>query len=273
MLRAATLSLLVLISVVVLLPAGDSSSAHNGRSSVSRSSRSRMNRRHSRAWWRRYRARMRRKRAALKRQQALLRTRREKNLNVMADSHKSVVSQDKPSTVSSYKSSSNELNPALPSGWSRRAGANGEMKFVVNAQNGQYVGGASLSFVNARTSGEPVLTAKAQRRMLGGVPFTELRRTVIDKMIAANGWVVNDVQREIGGRSVFIVLAQTAASSDGRSPQQSWVFYFTEVEGRIYSLATSSLPEFAARIADESAQLMASLHANSRSIPLETSQH
>jgi hypothetical protein len=254
-----------------MLPTGDSS-AHNGRSSVSRSNRSRMNRRHSRAWWRRYRARLRRKRAALKRQQALLRSRSEKSLNAMADSHKSAASPDKLSTVSSYKSPSDGWNPALPNGWSRRAGANGEMKFVVKAQDGSYVGGAALSFVNARQSGELALTARTQRKMLGGIPLTELRRTVIDKMLAANGWVVNDIQREIGGRSVFVVLAQTAASSDGRSPQQSWVFYFTEVEGRIYSLATNSPPEFAARVADESAQLMASLHAKSRSIPLAASQ-
>jgi hypothetical protein len=231
-----------------------------------------MYRRHSRAWWRRYRARLRRKRAALRRQQALLRPRREKSLNAVADSHKGTASPEKLSAVSTYKNSGNRLIPALPSGWTRRAGANGELKFVVNARDGSYVGGASLSSVNSRASGELALTARTQRKMLGGVPLTELRRTVIDKMIEANGWVINDIQREVGGHPVFIVLAQTAASSDGRSPQQSWVFYFTEVEGRIYSLATSSPPEFAARIADESAQLMASLHANSRSTPLESSQ-
>jgi hypothetical protein len=272
MLRAAALSLLVLVSVIVMLPTSDSSAHRNGRSSVSR--RSNMGRRHSRAWWRRYRARIRRKRAALRRQQALLRPRKSTtSLNSMADSHKSVTSPAKLSTVSIAKSPSSGWNPAVPNGWTRRGGANGEMKFVVNAQDGRAVGGAALSIVDAYAStGQPVLTARAQRSLPGGVSFKELRRTVIDKMVAAGGWVVNDFQREIGGRPVYIVLAQTAASSDGRSPQQSWVFYFTEIEGRIYSLSTNSLPEFADRMAGESAQLMASLHANSRSNLAETSQ-
>jgi hypothetical protein len=274
MLRAAALSLLVLVSVIVMLPMDDSSAHHNGRSSVSR--RSRMNRRHSRAWWRRYRARMRRKQAALRRKQALLRGQSDekKSLNAMADSHQSAALQAKLSTVSSFKNpgTSSGWNPVLPSGWSRRtAGAGGEMKFAVNSQDGRYIGEARFSVVNPNASGETIVTARTKHKMLGGVPLTELRRTVIDKMMAAGGWVVNDMTREIGGRPVFIVLAQTSASSDGRSPQQSWVFCFTEVDGRIYSLAANSLLEFANRIADESAQLMASFHASSRPVPAETS--
>ncbi|MBA2734960.1 MAG: hypothetical protein H0U54_19015 [Acidobacteria bacterium] len=271
MLRAAALSLLVLVSVVVMLPTSDSSAHHGGRSSASR--RSNMGKRHSRAWWRRYRARLRRKRAALRRQQTLLNARKTTGtLNSVADSHKSAPLTNKLSTVSSYKSSSSTVNPALPNGWSKRAGANGEIKFAVNAQDGRTVGTAALSIVNAQASFGVVMTARAPRTMPGGVSFKELRRTVIDKMVAAGGWVVNDFHREIGGHSAFIVLAQTPASSDGHTPQQSWVFYFTEVEGRIYSLATNSLPEFADRISGESAQLIASLHANTRSIIAETTQ-
>ncbi|MDT4895386.1 MAG: hypothetical protein QOH25_463 [Acidobacteriota bacterium] len=270
MLRAAALSLLVLVSVIVMLPTSDSSAHHSGRSSVSR--RSHMNRRHSRAWWRRYRARLRRNRAALRRQQAILRARGGTNLNAVADSHKSAALPDKLSTVSSFKNPVSGWNPALPAGWSRRvaAAAGGEMKFVVNAQDGRTVGEARFAVINMSASVEPAATARTQRKMLGGVSFTELRRTVIDKMVAANGWVTNDITREIGGRPVFIVLAQTAASSDGRVPQQSWVFYFTEVEGRIYSLATNSLLEFADRVANESTELMASFHVN-RSTLIETS--
>jgi hypothetical protein len=142
---------------------------------------------------------------------------------------------------------------------------------LVSAPNGQNIGAASLSLVTPQASGAMVMTGRASRRMLAGVPFADLRRTVIDKMVAANGWVINDLQREIEGKSIFIVLAQTAASSDGRTPQLSWVFYFTEVEGRIYSLATSSLLEFSDRVADESAQFMASFQANSRAASVATS--
>ena len=229
-----------------------------------------MNRRHSRAWWRRYRARMRRKRAALRRQQALLRAREGRNLNAVADSHKSAASPEKISTVSSLKNPVSAWSPALPVGWSKRAAANGAMKFVVNAPDGRSIGEARFSAVDVASSGEMAVPGSTRRKTLGGVPFTELRRVVIDKMVAANGWVVNDISREIGGRQVFIVIAQTAASSDGRVPQQSWVFYFTEVEGRIYSLTTNSMLEFADRIADEATQLMASFHAN-RSTLIETS--
>ncbi|MCA1850286.1 MAG: hypothetical protein LC672_04360, partial [Acidobacteria bacterium] len=137
-------------------------------------------------------------------------------------------------------------------------------------QNGQLLGEATLSVVGLARS-EVMMTGRGQRKALAGVPLSELRRTVIDKMIVSGGWVVNDLQREIGGKPVFIVLAQTAASGYGRAPQQSWVFFFTEVEGRIYSLAANSPAEFSDRVADEAAQLVASFLASSRTKPTETS--
>ena len=94
--------------------------------------------------------------------------------------------------------------------------------------------------------------------MLSGVSFAELRRSVIDKMIAAGGWVSNDYEREVGGRRVFIVTAQTPA--DGRSPDKAWNFYFTEVNGRIYSLATEANLQSAERMAAEAERFIATLH-------------
>jgi hypothetical protein len=73
--------------------------------------------------------------------------------------------------------------------------------------------------------------------MVGGASFTELRRTVIDRMVSAGGWVVNDRQREIGGRKVFEVIAETP-TSNGKS--QVWNFYFAEVDGKVYALTTRS---------------------------------
>ena len=56
-------------------------------------------------------------------------------------------------------------------------------------------------------------------------------------MIRENGWVVNDYQKQIGGKKVYVVVAQ----SPGTGGQiQSRLFYFTEVDGRIYSVATNS---------------------------------
>ena len=62
MLRTITLSLLILVSVVVMLPFA-SSTAH-GLRQASGSQQQRRYRRHSRAWWRRHRARLRLRRAA-----------------------------------------------------------------------------------------------------------------------------------------------------------------------------------------------------------------
>lgn len=269
MLRAAALTLLILVSVVVTLPLVDSSARDSGRS-VSARRHNRMGRRHSRAWWRRYRARMRRKRAALKRKR-VLQAMRGGNLNTVVNaaaadgSHKGAVSPARFSERSGeLNKSRGAWNLAMPSGWSRRSGtAQGETRFLVAAQDGRPAGEASLSVVALRPSYEAVTSARMQRKSLAGVPLTELRRTVIDKMVQSNGWVVNDMQREIGGRNVYIVFAQTAMSNDGRTPQLSWVFYFTEVDGRIYSLATRSLLEFADRIANESAQLVTSFNATS----------
>jgi hypothetical protein len=266
MVRASALALLVLVSVAVMLPLVDSS-AHNNRPHAVRHSH--MGQHHSRAWWRQHRAHLRRLRAAMQRKKELEAT-QGKSLNAAAESHNLAAPERFAAVSNEFKSPANALS--LPSGWSRRVGANGEMKFIVNGSNGQTVGSATISLVNAQPSNEALMTSRMQRKSLGGVPFTDLRRTVIDKMIASNGWVINDMAREINGKPVFVVLAQTAASTDGRTPQLSWAFYFTEVDGRIYSLATSSLLEFSNHVADDSAQLMASLLANSHQTPVETSQ-
>ena len=84
--------------------------------------------------------------------------------------------------------------------------------------------------------------------MLGGVSFRDLRRTVIDRMISSGGWVVNDRQRDIHGRRVFQVIAQTPATNDGK-PEQVWNYYFTEIDGRIYSLTTHTAGSFTEKLA------------------------
>jgi hypothetical protein len=94
-----------------------------------------------------------------------------------------------------------------------------------------------------------------QRKMLGGVAFTDLRRTVIDKMINAGGWVVNDRQRDIGGHRVFEVIAQTPANSETKS-DQVWNFYFTEVNGRVYSLTTRSVSGANEKVAADAEQFI-----------------
>jgi hypothetical protein len=126
----------------------------------------------------------------------------------------------------------------LPSGWSPGATAKGTSSFRITPPDGKPEAQAALAVV---AIAPPAVTSAApqfeQKKTLGGVLVADLRRSVIDRMIGAGGWVINDRQREIGGHRVFEVIAQTPVTSDGK-PEQVWNFYFTEINGRVYSLTT-----------------------------------
>jgi hypothetical protein len=102
------------------------------------------------------------------------------------------------------------------------------------------------------------VTAREERRLLAGIAMTDLRRIVIDKMITAGGWVTNDFQRLVAGYRVFVVTAQTPG--DARAPEKTWNFYFTEVNGRVYSLTTNTPRQFSDRMEVEAEGFIASLH-------------
>jgi hypothetical protein len=256
MLRAAALSLLMLFTIVTMLPLTNSS-AHNNGGSVASSHNKRF-RRHSRAWWRRYRARQRRKRAALARQKEL-EALRSQNPNAAE------VGAPEAATVGgTYNHPRGLWSVQMPEGWSNRPAVEGnEMKFRIYA-GGQPTGQATLSVV-AMANAAGSSGALKQKQSLSGVPVNALRRTVIDKMVKDGGWVVNDFQKEINGRRVFVVQAQTPASADGRTPPQSQTYYFTEVDGRIYSLATTAPADSADRVAAGSEQVVSSFSTSSRS--------
>ncbi|MFN2578501.1 MAG: hypothetical protein ABR607_12510 [Pyrinomonadaceae bacterium] len=128
----------------------------------------------------------------------------------------------------------------LPGNWSPSSTSTGGSSFRIEPPNGAPEAQAMLAVVALAPAANAIQPLPSeQRKMLGGVAFTDLRRTVIDKMINAGGWVVNDRQREIGGHRVFEVIAQTPANSDTKS-DQVWNFYFTEINGRVYSLTTRS---------------------------------
>ena len=234
MLRRLALLVLMLLCVVTILPFADSA-ARGIQQSISMHRRH--HRHHSRRWWRRHRALMRRRHAA------------------MAHRHSPLVV--KPAgTAPNAAAVSLATLPQLPAGWNTLvAASNGEMKFRANGNGSDK---AALSVVALSRPAPGYLTAKEQRQILGGVSFTELRRTVIDKMVAAGGWVSNDYEREVGGRRVFVVTAQTPA--DGRSPDKALNFYFTEVNGRIYSLSTEADVQSAERMAAEAERFISNLH-------------
>jgi hypothetical protein len=147
----------------------------------------------------------------------------------------------------------------MPTGWNKTAPNSNEMRFRTDAASQNVPGQVSLSVVALSRPSPAYVTAREQSRMLAGINVTDLRRIVIDKMIVSNGWVTNDFVRDVNGQRVFIVTAQTPA--DGRSSEKSWSFYFTEINGRVYSITTNTPPQFSDRMAFEAERFIESLRA------------
>ena len=235
MLRTVTLSLLMLISVGVMLPFANST-AHGIRQS-SASNHHRRYRRHSRAWWRRHRARLRMRRAA-------------------AMAHRSAP-LGPVLTLSTNSLAPTAVLPKLPAGWEKPVVANnGEVKFKSQV-TAPAPSQATLSVVARSRPNPSYLTQREERSMLAGVSFSDLRRTVIEKMINSGGWVINDYQRQVNGARVFVVIAQTPG--DGRSPDKSWNFYFAEIDGKIYSLSLNTSVQYSDRLAAEGEKFLSTL--------------
>jgi hypothetical protein len=267
--RAAVLSLLALIFLAAALPLVRSLAYNNRAASTQRHARHH----HSRAWWKRHRALLRRKRAAaLKRRQDLL-ANRDQHGNAPVSGAEKLLAPNLPPALGGVFTDARGISLTLPEDWRNRSSlTDSEMKFQVNAPDGRPAGEASLTPVAAApVAGNGGLQpVRNQRRMIAGVPFADLRRIVIDKMVAAGGWVVNDVEREIGGRRVFVVMAQTGDASDSHAPPQAWSFYFTEVDGHIYSFTAHAPLEYSERMAAESEKVMASLHSRKSAAAMET---
>lgn len=259
--RVAALSLLMMFSIAAVLPL-ISSSAHSNRPAAA--STKKKFRRYSRAWWRRYRERQRRRRAA-QRRKALAGLHKAKPSERQSTRDNSAASNPLlaplPNMMWLGNDSQRQSTPDIATEHSSSPASSAVEKGVrLNTPDGQTVGKVAVAVVaNAVSVGNVAATPAARRRALSGVPFTTLRRMVIDKMIASGGWVVNDFEREIGGRRVYIVLAQTAAPNDRRVPQQSWTFYFTESEGRIYNIVSNAPVEFSDRMALEAERVIAML--------------
>jgi hypothetical protein len=234
MLRRIVLSLGLLISIVVMLPFA-TSTAHNLRFQLS--ARSHRFHHHSRAWWRRHRAMLRRRQALLARRRAALAATRNKvdGIAKPAGNHASG-SEALAFPDGVYREGS--FNMPLPNGWSAGPTAKGASSFRIVPHDGMPEAQAALAVVAvAPPPTNNAAPAFEQKKMMGSVTVADLRRSVIDHMIGAGGWVINDRQRQIGGHRVFEVIAQTPPTSDGK-PEQVWNFYFTEINGRVYSLTT-----------------------------------
>jgi hypothetical protein len=123
-------------------------------------------------------------------------------------------------------------------------------------------GTMNLAVVALSRPNPAFLTSREEKKMLGGVAVADLRRMVIDKMVASGGWVVNDFVREVNGSRVFVVTARTP--KDALTPEKAWTFYFTEAGGRIYGLTTDAPVEFAERMTGEAERFIQSLREKSK---------
>lgn len=250
--RAIALTLALLIGIGTIIPLG-TDHAEAGPRKTRKYKKQKKYKKYSKAWWRQHRSRMKRKRALQARRRAM----RLRQLR-LARKHGSDNKLNKPAAAKVVAPVENTVSllpsgQAAPATWRRSGATSGELSFSVDNGNGS----ASISVVGPAT-GETVDSGR--NRTVGGVPTTALRREVINRMIRENGWVVNDYQKSIGSRSVYVVVAQS--QSGGKV--HSRMFYFTEADGRIYSVATNSAADAADRIAEESEKVISALQSGRR---------
>ena len=265
MIRAIALSLALLIGIGVIIPIATDTTEAGAKKHRKYAKKKKKAKKYSRAWWRSYHARMKRKRSlqARKRQLRLRQLRLAKMRR--RDGDRPAVKNSKQAAQKPVVKEDN--TPAiLPTGetaprtWKKSQSTQAELQFNVADESGAQLGQASISVVGP-TMGTDDNNAKT--KTVGGVPTVSLRRNVIDRMIKENGWVVNDYQKQVGGKKVYVVVAQSPGSG---GQTQSRLFYFTEVEGRIYSVATNSPVEASGQIADESEKIVNVLQRRSGAV-------
>jgi len=262
MLRAIALSLALLIGIGAIVP------LTTNYTEAKRHSHRKHKKRHwkgvkkySKRWWQLYHRQQRRKKAraayrrSLRLRQIRLANRRRAVVNGSTAQNNSSKSNQK-SVVESATPAMLPSGDKAPKGWQRGQVAGNELQYRVEDDNGAQLGSASIAVVG------PALEdgVNSRNKSVGGVSTSSLRRTVIDKMIKEEGWVVNDYQKEIGGKKVFVVVAQSPGS-DNRV--QSRLFYFTEVNGKIYSVAMNAPVDNSRRLEEESEKVVSSLQRGS----------
>jgi hypothetical protein len=275
MLRPIAIALILVLSVGVMLPFANS--AHGLRQTVEVGKR-RHHRYRSRAWWRRYRARLRQKRLAAEMAHRNSNLSLPQNLSIAdlqglsgpqlpslaSNSAASATLSPPEMTVMPVATISNSAHasPVLSNGETRPRVVNPNHPAFKSAAATPLPGTMNLAVVAMSRPNPAFLTSREEKKMLGGVAVADLRRMVIDKMVASGGWVVNDVVREVNGHRVFVVTARTP--KDALTPEKAWTFYFTEAGGRIYGLTTDAPVEFAGRMTGEAERFIESLREKSK---------
>lgn len=264
MIRAIALSLALLIGIGTIVPLMTEYAEAGPRKQRKYKQKKKKFKKYSKAWWREYRKKKKRQQAIAARKRTL--RLRQIRLAKAAQENQNADPLARPSVVKNMKKTEDTGEAVLPTGekapegWKKAQAAPGEIQFRVDDGSGAQIGSASISVVGP-AMGEEASTGRS--KTLAGVPQASLRRTVIDRMIRENGWVVNDYQKEVNGKKVFVVVAQSQGSN---GQIQSRMFYFTEVEGRIYSVATNAPTDNAERLAEESEKVINSLQNRARPV-------
>lgn len=258
MIRAIALSLALLLGIGVIVPLATDYAEAGAKKHRKYAKKKKKVKKYSKRWWQLYRARMKRQKSLQARKRAL--RLRQIRLAKMRQNGETPVKAAKQTPQKQVKE---DNSPAmLPTGdtapktWKKSQSTQAELQFNVSDDNGSTLGQASISVVGPAMGADDNNT---KNKTVGGVPTTSLRRNVIDRMIRENGWVVNDYQKEIGGKKVYVVVAQSEGAG-GRI--QSRIFYFAEADGRIYSVATNAPTDSQERIAEESEKVINSLVRN-----------
>lgn len=275
LIRAVALSLALLFGVGTIVPIMTDTTEAGPKYKKKKKREWKGVKKYSKKWWQLYRAQEKRKKSlairkrALRAKQILNTRQRTERENLLADTASDTTKSDtakldktgEPRQRTVAKTVPKEA--VLPSGkkapksFQQNDVTNSEQQFNVNDDNGSQLGTASLSVVGQSMGAD---SDNGKSKMVGGVPTGSLRRNVIDKMMREDGWVVNDYHKEINGKKVYVVVGQSSV----RGVIQSRLFYFTEVDGMIYSLQTNSPSDSQERIAQESEKVIQSLQRGNR---------
>ena len=200
LIRAIALSLALVFGAAVIVPVA-TESVEAGKKKKKRYAKKKY-KKYSKKWWRQYRAQQRRKKAMQARRRALrLRQMRLARLRRAQQAQPRVATATKPVVETPSSVAMLPSGQTAPPGWQPGTPSSSEVMFSVDGGRGT----AAISVVGP-ANGETVDSGR--NRAVGGVPTSALRREVINRMVRENGWVVNDYQKEVGNKKVYVVVAQ-----------------------------------------------------------------
>ena len=263
--RAIALSLAIMVGLGAILPLTVVNAESVSQSKRRAKNKGKKYKKYSKKWWRAYRQRVNRQKN-LNARKRTLRLRQIRLANAAKMSGNDGVNQSKFARSNKTIAVENNTPAVLPSGetapkgWKRGVSSTSEIQYRVDDESGLNIGSAAISVVGPAVGAD---SDSVRGKTVGGVSTSALRRTVIDRMIREEGWVVNDYQKQVGNKRVYVVVAKSPGAG---GTVQSRLFYFTEADGRIYSVLTNAPDDNSKRIAEEAEKAINSLQRKSNPV-------